>query len=119
MLEEGGMPNDLNLKVSQRISVIFAYGLLLIFGVGVWYYRHLLWVPLILLSLIAALDYWSVKRRFPTIVRFLSAVAGLGMVGISPTPAKTYPLLPLALSSGSSRSTSGLPFLLETWSSAV
>ena len=55
MLREGSMPNDLNLKVSQRISVVLAYGLLLTFGIGVWYYRHLLWVPLFLLVLISAL----------------------------------------------------------------
>ena len=65
MLREGSMPNDLNTKISQRISVVLAYGLLLTLGIGVWHYRHLLWVPLFLLVLISALDYWSVKRRFP------------------------------------------------------
>ena len=46
MLREGSMPNDLNTKISQRISVVLAYGLLLTLGIGVWQYRHLLWVPL-------------------------------------------------------------------------
>jgi len=81
MLVEGGMPNDLNVKVSQRISVVLAYGLLLSFGISVWYSRHLLAMPLVLMVLISFLDFWSVKRRFPTTVRLLSALAGLGMIG--------------------------------------
>lgn len=97
MLEEGGMPNDLNTKVSQRISVVFAYGLLLTLAVGVWYYRHLLWVPVLLLALISVLDYWSVKRRFPTAVRFLGALAGLGIVAMVGVTSKVWPLLPMAL----------------------
>ena len=80
MLREGSMPNDLNTKVSQRISVVLAYGLLLTLGFGVWYYRHLVWVPLFLMILISLLDFWSVKRHFPTVVRLLGAFSGLGIV---------------------------------------
>jgi glycosyltransferase involved in cell wall biosynthesis len=97
MLREGSMPDDLNTKVSQRISVVLAYGLLLTFGVGVWYYRHLVWVPLFLLVLISLLDYWSVKRRFPTVVRLLGALSGLGILAMVGFTSKIWPLLPLAL----------------------
>jgi glycosyltransferase involved in cell wall biosynthesis len=97
MLRAGSMPNDLNTKVSQRISVVLAYGLLLTLGIGVWHYRHLLWVPLFLLVLISALDYWSVKRRFPTAVRLLGALAGLGILAMIGFTSKIWPLLPLAL----------------------
>jgi glycosyltransferase involved in cell wall biosynthesis len=97
MLEEGSMPNDLNLKVSQRISVVLAYGLLLTLGIGVWHYRHLIWVPLFLLVLISVLDYWSVQRRFPTVVRLLGALAGLGILAMIGFTSKIWPLLPLAL----------------------
>jgi hypothetical protein len=97
MLREGSMPNDLNTKVSQRISVVLAYGLLFFFGAGVWYYRHLLWVPLFLLVLISALDYWSVQRRFPMAVRLLSALAGLGILAMVGYTSRVWPLLWLAL----------------------
>ena len=97
MLQQGAMPDDLNLKVSQRISVILAYGLLVCFGMGVWYYRHLVWVPLFLLILVSALDYWSIQRRFPTLVRLLSAVAGLGILTMIATATHRWPLFPLAL----------------------
>ncbi len=97
MLEEGGMPDDLNTKMSQRISVILAYGLLITLGIGVWYYRHLLWLPLCLLALISLLDYWSVKRHFPTVVRLLSAVAGLGILWMIGYTSNKWPLLPIAL----------------------
>jgi glycosyltransferase involved in cell wall biosynthesis len=97
MLQEGSIPDDLNTKVSQRVSVVLAYGLLLTFGVGVWYYRHLLWVPLFLLLLISLLDYWSVKRRFPTVVRLLGALSGLGILWMVGYTSKIWPLLPLAL----------------------
>jgi glycosyltransferase involved in cell wall biosynthesis len=97
MLREGGIPDDLNLKVSQRISVILAYGLLVCFAMGVWYYRHLLWVPLVLLVLISLLDYWSVQRRFPTLVRLLAAVAGLGILAMISITTKRWSYYPLAL----------------------
>ena len=97
MLRAGSMPNDLNTKVSQRISVVLAYGLLITFGFGVWYYRHLVWVPLLLLILISLLDYWSVQRRFPTAVRLLGALSGLGILAMVGFTSKIWPLLWLAL----------------------
>ncbi len=97
MLREGGMPDDLNTKVSQRISVILAYGLLVCFGFGVWYYRHLVLAPVLLMAAISILDYWSIRRRFPTLVRLLAAFAGLGGVALFGFTTKIWPLLPLAL----------------------
>jgi glycosyltransferase involved in cell wall biosynthesis len=97
MLREGSMPDDLNTKVSQRISVVLAYGLLVTFGVGVWYYRNLVWVPLFLMILISVLDYWSVKRHYPTVVRLLGALAGLWVLWMVGYTSKVWPLLPLAL----------------------
>jgi cellulose synthase/poly-beta-1,6-N-acetylglucosamine synthase-like glycosyltransferase len=97
VLREGAMPNDLNLKYSQRLSVVLAYGLLLILGVGVWYYRGLVLVPFGLLGLISFLDYWSTQRRFCPVVRVLMAVTGLGTLAVIGYIFKFWPLLPLAL----------------------
>ena len=47
--------------------------------------------------LISALDYWSVKRRFPTAVRLLGALAGLGILAMVGYTSKVWPLLWLAL----------------------
>jgi glycosyltransferase involved in cell wall biosynthesis len=97
MLEEREMPNNLNTKYSQRISVLLAYGLLVILGIGVWYYRPLLWTPLALLLTIAFFDYWSVQRRFCTLVRMLTAMTGLALLALIGYTLKWWPLLPLAL----------------------
>lgn len=97
MLQEREMPNNLNTQYSQRISVLLAYGLLMIFGVGVWYYRQLLWMPVGLLLAVAFFDYWSVRRRFCTLVRVLTALLGLGMLALIGYTFKWWPLLPLAL----------------------
>jgi cellulose synthase/poly-beta-1,6-N-acetylglucosamine synthase-like glycosyltransferase len=97
MLREGSMPNDLNVKYSQRISVVLAYGLLGILGIGVWHYRNLMFVPLFLLVLISVMDYWSTRRRFTPAVRILMAFAGLSTLAIVGYIFKYWPLLPLAL----------------------
>jgi len=97
MLREGSMPNDLNLRISQRISVVLAYGLLVIFGIGVWYYRQLLYMPLFLMGLISLLDYWSWRRRYCTLVRVVMAFTGLGMLAIIGYIFQYWPLLPFAL----------------------
>jgi glycosyltransferase involved in cell wall biosynthesis len=97
MLEEGRMPDDLNTKVSQRISVILAYGLLFIFGIGVWYYRHLFWIPIVTFSVVCVGDYWSVHRRYSTIVRLLAALAVLGTLMWTIHTFTTWQLVPLGL----------------------
>jgi glycosyltransferase involved in cell wall biosynthesis len=97
VMREGKMPNDLNLKYSQRISALLAYGLLVLFGIGVWYYRPLLWTPVLLMVLIASLDFWSTRRRFPTVVRSSAALAGLATLAMIGYIFKFWPLLPLAL----------------------
>jgi glycosyltransferase involved in cell wall biosynthesis len=97
MLRERQMPNNLNTKYSQRMCVLLAYGLLVVLGIGVWYYRQLLFAPVGLLLIIAFFDYWSVKRRFCTLVRLLTALTGLGLLALIGYTFKWWPLLPLAL----------------------
>ncbi len=76
ILREGSMPNDLNLKLSQRLSVILSYGLLATLLVGAWYLQALLVLPVAAVAGIMLLDAWSLKRRVPTLVRGL-AVGGV------------------------------------------
>jgi glycosyltransferase involved in cell wall biosynthesis len=97
MLREGQIPNDLNLKYSQRISVVLAYALLAVFGIGVWHYQHLLVVPVSVLALICALDYWSTRRHYSTVVRLLVGSTGIGTLAVICYIFKYWPLVPLAL----------------------
>ena len=97
MLREGSIPNDLNTKYSQQVSVILAYGLLMILGLGVWYWQHLLLFPLFFLILISALDYWSTRRHFSTVVRVMMACMGLGSLAVFAYIFNFWPLLPLVL----------------------
>jgi glycosyltransferase involved in cell wall biosynthesis len=97
MLREGEMPNNLNVSYSQRISVLLAYGLLVIFGFGVWYYRQLIFAPVFWFGLAAFFDYWSTRRRYGIVVRFLAALGGLAVLALIGYTFKWWPLLPLAI----------------------
>lgn len=83
ILREAAIPNDLNLKVSQRFSAILAYGILALFAVGVWYSSGVLFVPVISLLVVIGLDYWSETRRIPDWIRLTAVVAsGAAIVAI-------------------------------------
>ncbi|MGO9468697.1 MAG: glycosyltransferase family 2 protein [Isosphaeraceae bacterium] len=97
MLREGSVTNDLNTKVSQRISVVLAYGLLLTFGVAMVRYRHLFWVPIVVFLIISVADYWSIQRRFSTVVRLVAALAALATLMWSIHVFTTWQLVPLGL----------------------
>jgi GT2 family glycosyltransferase len=77
ILRESALPNDLNLRVSQRFSTVLAYGILALLGVGIWYSYGLLLVPVLSLLAVIGLDYWSEKRRIPDWIR-VAAVVGSG-----------------------------------------
>lgn len=81
LLREGQMPNDLNLKYSQRLSGLLAGGLLATLLAGSWYYRSILLVPLALFLGVLALDRWTRRRPIPTWGRLGVGVVLLGTVG--------------------------------------
>jgi hypothetical protein len=97
MLREGEMPNNLNVSYAQRISVLLTYGLLVIFGFGVWYYRQLIFAPVFWLGLAAIFDYWSIRRHYSTVVRVVAAFGGLALLALIGYTFKWWPLLPVAL----------------------
>jgi glycosyltransferase involved in cell wall biosynthesis len=77
ILREGSLPNDLNLKLSQRISTLLAFALAGTILAGAWYIHPMvLLLPVAILAVIALIDRWSLDRRVPTAVRFL-ALCGL------------------------------------------
>jgi hypothetical protein len=59
ILRDGNMPNDLNIQLSQRVSVALAF---LLFGfalAGALYYKGLFLVPLLALMLFGLACYWA------------------------------------------------------------
>lgn len=83
IFERGMLNNDLNLKVSQRLSIVCSY-LLVIVGILAMT-QH----PPVLLALIGALagflclDAWTDQRTVPTSVRVASLIVLAGLIVVS------------------------------------
>lgn len=81
LLREGWIPNDLNLKFSQRLSALLASGLLAALLAGSWYYRSLLLVPLVGLLGFLAIDQWANRRPVPRWGRYAAGLTLLATLG--------------------------------------
>lgn len=83
IFRERYLPNDLNLRLSQRVSAILSLGLLISLAVAVWHLELLLLLPVACLVLMLLLDAWSDNRRVPDVVRYFGVLslfaAGVGM----------------------------------------
>ncbi len=82
LLRAGHLPQDLNLKTSQRLSVLLTFGLAATFLLGSWLYQSLLLVPLALLLGVVLIDRWTLHRPVPAPLRILIVLAGLGTVAV-------------------------------------
>jgi cellulose synthase/poly-beta-1,6-N-acetylglucosamine synthase-like glycosyltransferase len=100
ILRQGSVPNDLNLKVSQRISAVLTLGLLVVLGVGVWQLHALSVLPVAVLLAILGLDRWSRNRRIPTAARVAGVMAALAGAAALTMHFGPWMLLPLALAVG-------------------
>lgn len=96
ILKEGALPDDLNLKSSQRICVVLAYGLLALLGIGAWYYHGLLLLPVLAALGILLVDLRSLDRRVPTTWRVGAVVAVLGVFVLISSYFKMWALVALA-----------------------
>ena len=81
LLREGRMPNDLNLRHSQRLSGLLSAGLVGTLLAGSWYYRSILLVPLALFLGLIGVDHWGRQRRIPLWGRIGGVVVFLLTVG--------------------------------------
>ena len=68
ILRERRMPNDLNLKRSQRLSVILTFLMLMLFAIGAWTEPRVMVVPLLTVAAIQVLDTikpgrWQILAR--------------------------------------------------------
>jgi hypothetical protein len=97
VLRSGRMPNDLNLRVSQRISVGLALTLvaLALYGTVRWHVYFL--TPLFAVFFILLSFYWieDSQKRSHAVISLMFAVAAL-LVGLS-YRFRMYPLIPLVV----------------------
>jgi GT2 family glycosyltransferase len=100
ILREGNLPNDLNLRLSQRVSALLAVGLFGTLLIAAWHLQLLLALPVVFVIGIVLLDSWSLTRRVPTSIRYLGVLALLGSAGALATYFRVLMLLPLALLAG-------------------
>lgn len=83
ILANGGMPNDLNLKNSQRLCVVSAFLLLVAFLLGTLSsHGLLLLIPVGLFLSVLAIDSWSSFYRVPIVARIVGVIAALVSAGM-------------------------------------
>lgn len=73
LLREKSLPNDLNLRVSQRVCTILAFLLVGTWLIGSWFAPALLALPLLLVGL-HLIDSWSGRRRVSWFVAALACL---------------------------------------------
>lgn len=80
IMRERELPNDLNLKLSQRISALLSFGVLGAIGMEAWNWHGLFFLPIGIILAIYVLDYWSIKHRVPTVVRVLGVLTAFAAI---------------------------------------
>ncbi len=97
ILQQHHMPDDLNLKMSQRVCTILSFGLLGMLVLGAWYFHGLLLLPFLSLLCMLMVDYWSRFDRIPNPFRVLAVLVLLGAVGAMSYYFRMWTLVVLAL----------------------
>ena len=80
LLRQGKIPNDLNLRYSQRLSAVFAGGLASALALGSWFHPSMLIFLLLPTVALLLIDRWSWNRPVPSWGRWL---VGLGVVAVA------------------------------------
>ena len=81
LLRERALPNDLNLKVDQRISAVLALVILALIGAMALDHPWIWTVAALSLVGFLALDEWSIAQRVPDILRVIGIGLGVAIVG--------------------------------------
>src|SRR5205814_1541220 len=100
ILRERGMPNDLNLRLSQRVSALLSVGLLGTLLIAAWHLQFMLALPLVFVLGMVVLDAWSLTRRVPTSIRYLAVLAMMGGTAGLALYFKVWVLIPIGLLTG-------------------
>ena len=96
-LRSGRMPNDLNLRISQRISVVLALFMVVLGAYGTVRWHVYFLTPLFAIFFILLSSYWidTSVHRSPVVMTLMFAVMAL-IVGLS-YRSRMYPIIPLVL----------------------
>jgi hypothetical protein len=100
ILREKSLPDDLNLTWAQRISALMACGLFAVFAAGALRHPLLLLVPLLLLTLVLIVDYWSWRGRIPTWARWVGMIVMLATLGLAGSLMDELALISILLVAG-------------------
>ncbi|MDA0658065.1 MAG: glycosyltransferase [Planctomycetota bacterium] len=90
ILEQGTMPNDLNLTLSQRLCVILSASLVVFLIVASWYEPGLVVLPVIAGCSVLLVDHLGTKASF---ARNAERVVAVGLVGLFAIFAWRLPLV--------------------------
>lgn len=81
-LAQGSIPNDLNLRISQRISALLALAFLAVQVVAAWYEPITLLFPVVGLLGVVVADFWRSKRVTRRPFRRLIELLVVGLLGV-------------------------------------
>ncbi len=79
ILREKNLPNDLNLRASQRLCAVIAYALFAGFAISSWFAPSLLLVPILVALALLVLDAWTARGHRAV----LPAALGLVLAGVA------------------------------------
>lgn len=82
ILADGAVPDDLNLKQSQRVCAALACILLVLLVAGAWQSPSLLLLPIMAGVGLWAADRWTRSRPIPVWAKLSAALVGVAWVGI-------------------------------------
>lgn len=83
LLRQGKIPNDLNLRHSQRLSALCAGALVATLAIGSWFHPSMLLLLLLPLGGLLLIDRWSLHRPVPGWSRLAFAAACLTVAGVT------------------------------------
>ena len=82
ILREGKLPNDLNLRFSQRLAAILSALLVATIFVGALFHPTLLLLPALALLGVLTVDRWTYRGRVPDVLRELAAMLTAGGLAV-------------------------------------
>jgi glycosyltransferase involved in cell wall biosynthesis len=100
ILQQGALPNDLNLRTSQRISAVLAFALFGLYVAGAWFFPWLLLAPILGVLGILALDFWSARTDRGPAFKVVASAALIGTCAALGFYCGARPLLGLPLIAG-------------------
>ncbi len=97
ILKEKSLPNDLNLKTSQRLCGVFSCLLVVLFLIGAWFEPWLLLLPFVALGTTLVVDWWGHKGWSGRVISGLAALLAFAVLVAVTLRFGYWTLLPAAI----------------------